>query len=98
MKDCRIYIFSAVFICLTAVKLCFPAVPTLLGQAVSKAICCQAEYGEAIQAVGRSFGRGQLVQALNDLRTHSSEGLISVLGQEKALEAVPSPVNGLTQP
>ena len=68
VKECRIFIFTALFICLTAVKLCFPAVPAQAVREISRVICGQADYGEAIQAMGRAIGRGELVQVLNDLR------------------------------
>ena len=83
VKECRIFIFTALFICLTAVKLCFPAVPAQVGRELSQVICGQADYGEAIQAMGRAIGRGQLVQALNDLRPGTGGELISALGQER---------------
>lgn len=68
MKDCRIYVFTALFICLTAVKLCFPDVSEQLGWGISRMICCQADYSDTLQAMGRALGRGQLVQVLNDFR------------------------------
>ena len=83
LKDCRIYIFTALFICLTAVKLCFPTVPVQVGQELSQVICGQADYGEAVQAMGRAIGRGELVQVLNDLRPGAGGELISALGQEQ---------------
>ena len=92
MKECRIFIFTALFICLTAVKLCFPAIPAQAVREIGRVICGQADYGEAIQAMGRAIGRGELVQALNDLRPGTGEGLISALGQEQERQKVlPSP-------
>ena len=83
MRECRIFIFTALFICLTAVRLCFPAVPAQIAREISRVICGQADYGEAIQAMGWAIGRGQLVQALNDLRPSTGGELISALGQER---------------
>ena len=92
MKECRIFIFTALFICLTAVKLCFPTVPAQVGQELSRVICGQADYGEAIQAMGRAIGRGELVQVLNDLRSGTGGELISALGKDQDLQGVlPSP-------
>lgn len=98
MKDCKIYVFTALFICLTAVKLCFPTLPAQAGREINRMISCQADYGRVIQAMGRAFGRGQLVQALNDLRLKSGDGLVSVLGEEQHAKASPSPVPALAQP
>ena len=83
MRECRIFIFTALFICLTAVRLCFPAVPAQIAREISRVICGQADYGEAIQAMGRAIGRGELVQVLNDLRPGTGGELISALGQER---------------
>ena len=83
VKECRIFIFTALFICLTAVKLCFPAIPAQAVREIGRVICGQADYGEAIQAMGWAIGRGQLVQALNDLRPSTGGELISALGQER---------------
>ena len=82
MKDSRIFIFTTLFLFLTAVKLCFPAVPARVSREIGRMICCQADYGEAIQAMGRAFGRGELVQTLNDLRPGTGGELISALGQD----------------
>lgn len=92
MKDSRIFIFTTLFLCLTAVKLCFPAVPARVSREIGRMICCQADYGEAIQAMGRAFGRGELVQTLNELRQSTGEGLVSALGlnQNRQAEAAPS--------
>lgn len=99
VKECRIFIFTALFICLTAVKLCFPAVPAQVGQELSRVICGQADYGEAVQAMGRAIGRGKLVQVLNDLRPGTGEGLISALGQDQERQTeLPSPAPGPTLP
>lgn len=99
VKECRIFIFTALFICLTAVKLCFPAVPAQAVREISRVICGQADYGEAIQAMGRAFGRGKLVQVLNDLRPGTDEGLICALGQEQDRQSeLLSPVPGPTPP
>lgn len=93
MKECRIFIFTALFICLTAVKLCFPAVPAQAVRGISRVICGQADYGEAIQTMGRAFGRGELVQVLNDLRPGTGGELISALGQDQEPQTEsPSPV------
>ena len=83
LKDCRIYIFTALFICLTAVKLCFPTMPAQAVRKIGRVICCQMDYEEAIQAMGRALGRGELVQVLNDLRPGAGGELISALGQEQ---------------
>ena len=83
VRECRIFIFTALFICLTAVRLCFPAVPAQIAREISRVICGQSDYGEAIQAMGRAIGQGQLVQALNDLRPGTGGELISALGQER---------------
>ena len=99
LKECRIFIFTALFICLTAVKLCFPAVPAQVGRELSQVICGQADYGEAIQAMGRAIGRGELVQVLNDLRPSASGGLISALGQDQGQQKErPSPAPNPTFP
>lgn len=93
VKECRIFIFTALFICLTAVKLCFPAVPAQAVREISRVICGQADYGEAIQTMGRAIGRGELVQVLNDLRPGTGGELISALGQEQEPQMEPpSPV------
>ena len=97
VRECRIFIFTALFICLTAVRLCFPAVPAQIAREISRVICGQADYGEAIQAMGRAIGRGELVQALNDLRSGTGVELISALGQEQGLQTedlspAPSPI------
>ena len=99
VKECRIFIFTALFICLTAVKLCFPAIPAQAVREIGRVICGQADYGEAIQAMGRAIGRGALVQVLNDLRPGTGGELISALGkkQERQRE-LPSPVPGPTLP
>lgn len=92
MKDCRIYIFTALFLCLTAVKFCFPAISTRMGQEVSRMICCQADYTAALQTMGRAIGQGQLVQALNELLPNAGESLISAIGPEgSAMELSPAP-------
>ncbi len=92
VKECRIFIFTALFICLTAVKLCFPAIPAQAVREISRVICGQADYGEAIQAMGRAIGRGELVQVLNDLRSGTGGELISALGKDQDLQGVlPSP-------
>ena len=99
VKECRIFIFTALFICLTAVKLCFPAIPAQAVREISRVICGQADYGEAIQAMGRAFGRGELVQVLNDLRPGTGGELISALGQDQDRQAeLPSPAPGPTLP
>ena len=97
VKECRIFIFTALFICLTAVKLCFPAIPAQAVREIGRVICGQADYGEAIQAMGRAIGRGELVQVLNDLRPGTGGELISALGQEQGLQTedlspAPSPI------
>ena len=88
VRECRIFIFTALFICLTAVRFCFPTVPAQIAREISRVICGQADYGEAIQAMGRAIGRGELVQVLNDLRPGTGEGLISALGQERERQTV----------
>ena len=99
VKECRIFIFTALFICLTAVKLCFPAIPAQAVREIGRVICGQADYGEAIQTMGRAFGRGELVQVLNDLRPGTDEGLICALGQEQDRQSeLLSPVPGPTPP
>ena len=99
MKDCRLYVFTALFICLTAVKLCFPAVREQAGREISRLICCKADYGEAVQAVGRAIGRGELVQVLNDLRPGTGGELISALGKEQERQPeLPSPAPSPTLP
>lgn len=99
MKDCRIYVFTALFICLTAVKLCFPAVPEQLGRGFSRRICCQADYGDALQAMGRALGRGQLVQVLNDLRQDTIAAMLRSPEEQQRRqgELVPSPAPGTKQ-
>ena len=99
VKECRIFIFTALFICLTAVKLCFPAIPAQAVREIGRVICGQADYGEAIQAMGRSIGRGELVQALNDLRPGTGGELISALGKEQERQPeLPSPAPSPTRP
>ena len=99
VKECRIFIFTALFICLTAVRLCFPAVPAQIAREISRVICGQADYGEAIQAMGRAIGRGELVQVLNDLRPGTGGELISALGQDHQRQrSLPSPALGPTLP
>ena len=98
VKECRIFIFTALFICLTAVRLCFPAVPAQAVREIGRVICCQVDYGEAIQAMGRAIGRGELVQVLNDLRSGTGGELISALGQDQDRQAefpspAPSPIS-----
>ena len=98
VKECRIFIFTALFICLTAVKLCFPAAPAQAVREIGRVICGQADYGEAIQAMGRAIGRGELVQVLNDLRSGTGGELISALGQDQDRQAefpspAPSPIS-----
>ena len=98
VKESRIFIFTALFICLTAVKLCFPAIPAQAVREIGRVICGQADYGEAIQAMGRAIGRGELVQVLNDLRSGTGGELISALGQEQELQTedlspAPSPIS-----
>ena len=99
VRECRIYIFTALFLCLTAVNLCLPPVPAQAAREISRVICGQADYGEAVQAMGRAIGRGELVQVLNDLRPGTGEGLISALGkaQERQRE-LPSPAPSPTLP
>lgn len=60
MHEYKIYLASAAFICLTAVKLCFPSVPAQLRQQTLDILCGSSDYGSAIQAMGRSLGQGQL--------------------------------------
>ena len=92
MRECRIFIFTALFICLTAVKLCFPAIPAQAVREIGRVICGQADYGEAIQAMGRAIGRGELVQVLNDLRPGTGGELISALDQDQDRQTeLPSP-------
>ena len=99
MRECRIFIFTALFICLTAVRLCFPAVPAQIAREISRVICGQADYGEEIQAMGRAIGRGELVQVLNDLRPGTGGELISALGQDHQRQrSLPSPAPGPTLP
>ena len=99
VRECRIFIFTALFICLTAVRLCFPAVPAQIAREISRVICGQADYGEAIQAMGRAIGRGELVQVLNDLRPGTGGELISALGQDQQRQrSLPSPAPGPTLP
>ncbi len=99
MRECRIFIFTALFICLTAVRLCFPAVPAQIAREISRVICGQSDYGEAIQAMGRAIGRGELVQVLNDLRPGTGGELISALGQDQQRQrSLPSPAPGPTLP
>ena len=99
VKECRIFIFTALFICLTAVKLCFPAIPAQAVREIGRVICGQADYGEAIQAMGRAIGRGELVQVLNDLRPGTGGELISALGQDHQRQrSLPSPALGPTLP
>lgn len=77
MREYKIYICSAVFVCLTAVKLCFPDSSAQLRERVCKLISQEANYAEMIQAMGSSLGRGQLreelVQALGRLLAEEEE-------------------------
>lgn len=83
MKDCRIYLLTMLFLCLSVVKLCFPALSAQIGQEVSRTLCSQTDYTEALQTIGRAIGRGQLVQVLNELLPNAGEGLIHTMGQER---------------
>lgn len=93
MKDCRIYVFTALFICLSAAKLCFPAVPEQLGQSINRMICCQADYGAVLQAMGRALGQGQPVQVLNALRQDAVTAMLRAPEEKQPQQAelVPSP-------
>lgn len=75
MQEYKIYLASAAFICLTAVKLCFPTIPAQLRQEALDILCSGTDYGSAIQAMGRSLSRGQLdselVQALEYIKSPS---------------------------
>lgn len=60
MREYKIYLISVLFVCLTAVKLCFPSVPARLRQESADILCSGMEYSQAIQAMGRSLAHGQL--------------------------------------
>ena len=68
MREFKVYLASALFICLTAVKLCFPQLPSQLRRQVGDLLFSGRDYGQTIQAMGRSLAQGkleeQLVQAL----------------------------------
>ena len=64
MRECKVYLASALFICLTAVKLCFPSVPDRLRRQGAELLCSGTDYGKAIQAIGRSLAQGQLEEQL----------------------------------
>ena len=95
MREYKIYICSAVFVCLTAVKLCFPESSAQLRERVCKLISQEANYAEMIQAMGSSLGRGQLreelVQALGRLLAEDEE-LVSAVNTAGA-DAQPAAEN-----
>lgn len=96
MREYKIYICSAVFVCLTAVKLCFPDSSAQLRERVCKLISQEANYAEMIQAMGSSLSRGQLreelVQALGRLLAEDEELVSAVntaeVGTKPAAESV----------
>ncbi len=75
MREYKIYLASALFICLSAVKLCFPQIPAQLRQEAVDILCSGNDYSGAIQAIGRSLSCGQLdsglVQALEYIKSPS---------------------------
>ena len=68
MREYKIYLASALFICLSAVKLCFPQFPAQLRRETAEILCSEKDYGATVQALGRSLAQGRLedrlVQAL----------------------------------
>lgn len=71
MQENKIYLACAAFICLSAVKLCFPSVPAQLREEAGNLLFSNTDFSAAIQAMGRSLSHGdledQLVQVLGRL-------------------------------
>lgn len=95
MQEYKIYLASAAFICLTAVKLCFPAIPAQLRTEALDILCSGTDYGSAIQAMGRSLSRGQLdsglVQALEYIKLPDYGNSDTVQAGELCTSVLPSP-------
>lgn len=95
MQEYKIYLASAAFVCLTAVKLCFPGIPAQLRQSAMDILCSSTDYGSAIQAMGRSLSRGQLdnglVQALEYINPPDYSQPDTVQAGELRTAASPSP-------
>ena len=70
VKECRIFIFTALFICLTAVKLCFPAIPAQAVREIGRVIG-----GQLVQALNdlRPGTGGELISALGQEREPQTE-------------------------
>lgn len=64
MRECKIYLASALFICLSAVRLCFPQLPEQLRLQAGEILCNGRDYNVAVQAMGRALAHGQLEDQL----------------------------------
>ena len=64
MREYKIYLASALFICLSAVKLCFPQLPEQLRRQAGEVLYSGRDYSVAVQAMGRSLAHGQLEDQL----------------------------------
>lgn len=98
MQELKLYFISAAFVCLTVLKLCFPGLPGQLKEELYRLMGCQVDYGQMIQALGRSAATGEadkrLTEAMQLLQPGSSfSGLISAMEQEdtpsRLLETLP---------
>jgi hypothetical protein len=68
VKDCKLYICTALFICITAVKLCFPESTGEIRSRVKAMLSRNVDYTELMQTMGRSMGgKEAMVQALAQL-------------------------------
>lgn len=72
MKDAKIYISSAIFIALTAVKLALPSVSEEVTDAIREVLLLESRQTEAIMALGASL---------------TEDGLMQVFGYQKPREA-----------
>lgn len=81
MREYKIYLASALFICLSAVKLCFPQFPAQLRRETAEILCSEKDYGATVQALGRSLARGRLedrlVQVLEYIGPHGGQSIPS---------------------
>lgn len=68
MKDCKLYICTALFICITAVKLCFPESTGAIRSRVKAMLSRNVDYTELVETMGWSIGhKDSMVQALAQL-------------------------------
>ncbi len=81
MREYKIYLASALFICLSAVKLCFPQIPAQLRRETAEILCSEKDYGATVQALGRSLAQGRLedrlVQVLEYIGPHGGQSIPS---------------------